>query len=75
MRFHLDPLYVREEDTFGEDPSIKDPQTQNLIDRREDELTLILLNEGLTLQDFDKSLDVNPDGIIEWIRVSIAIRH
>ena len=75
MRFNLNPMCVREDDTFGEDSTISNPQTQNLIDRREDELTLLLLEEGMTLQDFDKSLEVNPEGIVEWVRLSLATRH
>lgn len=75
MRLGTDPLHVREYEEFGEDPALLDPETQMLLERREDELALLLLDEGVTEDEFRRSLDKNPEGFIEWIRISLETRH
>ena len=76
MDFGKDPLHLREsEDELPTDGSLNDPVIQQMLDREEDELELLLIEEGVTEEEFRKALNQNPAGFIEWVRLSSALPH
>lgn len=62
-----DPTFVREETEgfFEDDPALADPETSQLIAEAEDDLLRALVNQGVTPEEFDRTLSKNHDVILE----------